>query len=217
VSCAETRPPRLDRALPRLLVLTDRHQATAELHEVVARAIEGGARAVVLRDKDLPRDERAELALRLAPLLHAVDGLLLSAGELLPGCDGVHLPSPSHDRRRHLPPVGCLVGRSCHDAAELADAQRQGAHYVTVSPVFASSSKPGHGPALGREGLAGLVEQATVPVYALGGIEAPAHARACQEAGAAGVAVMGAVMRATDPAAVVARLLRALETEVRVK
>mgnify|MGYP002084332812 CR=1 FL=1 len=69
-----------------------------------------------------------------------------------------------------------------------------------MSPVFATDSKPGYGPALGAEGLAALVSDALLPVYALGGIRADTVA-ACLTAGAAGVAVMGAVMGAEDPAA----------------
>ena len=76
--------------------------------------------------------------------------------------------------------------------------------------MFATTSKPGYGPALGIDGLAAgcrTVAEVGSPlgVYALGGI-GPAQAAACLAAGAAGVAVMGLVMRADDPGAVVASL-----------
>ena len=70
--------------------------------------------------------------------------------------------------------------------------------------MFPSPSKPGYGPPLGTEVLADL----PVATFALGGVDA-ASVGACRRAGAAGVAVMGAVMRADDPAAVVRSLLRA--------
>jgi thiamine-phosphate pyrophosphorylase len=66
--------------LPRLLVLTDRSQATVPLRDAVAAAVDGGARAVVLREKDLPDDERDRLADRLRALLDPVGGLLIRAG-----------------------------------------------------------------------------------------------------------------------------------------
>ncbi|MGY1773851.1 thiamine phosphate synthase [Blastococcus sp. SYSU D00813] len=181
--------------LPRLLVLTDRTQAAAPLPEVVAAAVAAGARAVVLREKDLPLAERAALADDLAAVLAPVGGLLVWAGA--PGSAGrtaVHLAAadPVPD------PRPALVGRSCHDAGEVARAAAEGCDWVFVSPVYATSSKPGYGPALGPAGLARLTAGAP-PVFALGGV-APEDAAGCLRAGAAGVAVMGPVMR--DPARV---------------
>lgn len=194
-------------ALPRLLVLTDRTQTAGRpLVEVVRAAVRGGARAVVLREKDLPAPERAALAAALRPqvevLLVASDPTLTFDGG---PADGVHLASADPTPQ----PGPALVGRSCHDPGDLSRARRQGCHYVTVSPVFASRSKPSYGPALGLDGLRGLVATAGVPVFALGGVT-PDNAAACLEAGAHGVAVMGAVMRAADPASTVAALGRAI-------
>ncbi len=211
-----------------LLVLTDRHQAAGRagasrpataaagrpwerVCEVVAAAIDAGARGVVLREKDLPPSQRAALAAAMAPVVHDAGGLLLSGGDALSGCDGVHLPAsgwPSSAAPAGRS-AGSIVGRSCHDAGDLSAAERGGADYVTLSPVFLTASKPGYGPALGTERLAALVARTTVAVYALGGIETPEQVRSCRQAGAAGVAVMGAVMRADDPGRVVRALLRA--------
>lgn len=91
-----------------------------------------------------------------------------------------------------------LIGRSCHGAAQMAALTVE--HYCTLSPIFESVSKPGYGPALG----AGMLRKGVV---ALGGVDTPQRAYACREAGATGVAVMGAVMRAEDPARVVKGLL----------
>ncbi len=188
-----------------LLVLTDRTQCPRPLVEVVAAAVEGGARAVVLREKDLPAGERALVAADLASLLLPVGGTLVLAGTGLSGdavhlsaTDAVHVPRPS------------LLGRSCHDAASVRRAQDEGCDWVTASPVRLTDSKPGYGPALGVDGLAALT--GGVPVYALGGL-GPDDVPACLAAGAAGVAVMGAVMRADRPDRVVADLLDRLAAE----
>jgi len=185
----------------RLLMLTDRTQTAGRpLLDVVAAAIEGGARAVVLREKDLAEPARAELAAALATVLRPVDGTLLVASGPAAG-DGVHLaaadpfPVPA-------PPV---VGRSCHSATELRDAAAEGCAYATLSPIFRSASKPSYGPLLGPEALRG----APLPVLALGGVTT-SNAAACVAAGAHGVAVMGEVMRAPDPAATVSALLEAV-------
>lgn len=178
--------------LPRLLVLTDRTQCRGGLVEAVATAVDSGARAVVLREKDLPEDDRRRLGDELHAVLEPVGGLLIHGG--LAGssrCDAVHLsgrdPFPAVRPR--------LVGRSCHSADELARAGEEGCDLVMISPVFATSSKPGYGPALGLDGLAALLPGAP-RAFALGGIR-PEDVPGCLGAGAYGVAVMGAVMR--DP------------------
>ena len=185
--------------LPRLLLLTDRTQAAAPLPEVVAAAVEAGVRAVVLREKDLPPAERAALHDELAAVLAPVGGLLVTAG--LAGSAGrtaVHLSAAD----AFPAPRPALVGRSCHDAGEVARAAAEGCDWVFVSPVFPTSSKPGYGPALGPAGLARLARGAP-PVYALGGVT-PGGVPYCLHAGAHGVAVMGPLMR--DPARVAAYL-----------
>lgn len=201
--------------LPPLLVLTDRRQAAAPLVEVVAEVLEAGARWIVLREKDLPRPERAGLAAALAPLVHHAQGLLFNAGDALPGCDGVHLPAPGRTRATYHAgrPGGLVVGQSCHGADELGAADA-GVDYVTLSPVFLTDSKPGYGPAIGLEGLAQLIRLTGMPVYALGGVETPEQARSCRHAGAVGVAVMGTVMRSGEPGRVVRDLLRAMSEVV---
>jgi thiamine-phosphate pyrophosphorylase len=84
-----------------------------------------------------------------------------------------------------------------------------GADYVTISPIFLTDSKPGYGPALGIAGLAATVAAANGPVLALAGIN-PSNARACLNAGASGIAVMGEIMRAADPEATVRAFLQAI-------
>lgn len=197
-----------------LLVVTDRRQARAPLAEVVDAAVAGGARWVLLREKDLPAADRAALAARLRAVLAPVGGTLTVAGPDPLGGSGVHLAAADPPATR-LSPRPALIGRSCHDAGELARLTIE--DYVTVSPVHPSASKPGYGPPLGPAGLAPLCRRAGRPVLALGGVETPERVAACLRAGAAGVAVMGAVMRAADPATVVAGLLAAFdraETEV---
>ena len=185
-------------SLPPLLVLTDRSQAAAPLRDVVAAAVGHGARAVLLREKDLPDDERVRLAEELLALLEPVGGTLVAASRPLPGADAVHLAAVD----RFPGPRPSLVGRSCHSREEVARAEAEGCDYVTVSPVFPTPSKPGYGPALGPDGLATVVAVGP-PAYALGGVR-PHDVLACLAAGASGVAVMGPVMR--DPRVVTAYL-----------
>jgi thiamine-phosphate pyrophosphorylase len=181
--------------LPRLLVVTDRTQAAGPLADVLADAVAAGARAVLLRDRDLPDDERAALAADLRTVLDPVGGLLVTAGSVAgPAQPAVHLAAaePFPD------PRPALVGRSCHSAAELARARAEGCDWALLSPVFPTPSKPGYGPALGVEGFARL-RPLGPPAHALGGV-LPEHVPDLLAAGAQGIAVMGPVMR--DPSVV---------------
>jgi thiamine-phosphate pyrophosphorylase len=190
--------------LPALLVLTDRRQSRRPLPETVAAAVSGGARVVVLREKDLPDTEREALAARLWHTLAPVGGLLIAASRPVAPAVGLHLAATDPPTRAGI------VGRSCHDLSEVDRATAERADYLTVSPVFPTASKPGYGPPLGLDGLAALCRRTTVGVYALGGVTAGTVA-ACRSVGAAGVAVMGQVMRADDPARTVADILRCVE------
>jgi thiamine-phosphate pyrophosphorylase len=183
-----------------LLLLTDRRQARLPLRAVLRKAVDGGALSIVLREKDLPRAERLALARWLRDLLTPLGGRLIVAGPDPLESDAVHLAAGDP-----IPKGVALVGRSCHDADEVDRLSTE--DYATVSPVFPTASKPGYGPALGLSGLKALADRTTRPVYALGGIETAAQIADCRAHGAAGVAVMGAVMRAPDPAAACAALL----------
>ena len=178
--------------LPPLLVLTDRSQCRRPLREVVSTAVDAGARAVVLREKDLPADERTSLADELRTVLDPVGGVLVHAGLAGAGdAEAVHLSS----RDPFPSPRPRLVGRSCHAADEVSRARAEGCDYVFLSPIFPTPSKPGYGPAVGLAHLARLMLGAP-PVYALGGVGVD-DVGGCLAAGAYGVAVMGPVMR--DP------------------
>ena len=203
------------------MVLTDRRMAADAGHDlvdVVAAAVDAGAPAVVLREKDLPRADRHDLAVQLREATEGAAALIVAGDPALAravGADGVHLaaddPWPGDSA------AGLRVGRSCHTAVELMAAATGGvAAYATFSPVYATTSKPGYGPALGFDGLAAGCRAVAgvgspLAVYALGGI-GPAQAVACLAAGAAGVAVMGAVMRADNPRGIVRTMICELDT-----
>lgn len=198
---ASIRPP-----LPSLLVLTDRRLTGGRPLLDVARAVvDGGGEAIVLREKDLPFDERS----RLADALRAIVPILVIASDADPlvsdAADAVHLsararwPAATRDRPE------LHVGRSAHGASELPAVACSGASYATLSPIRLTDTKPGYGPALGIDALRGT----PLPVYALGGLSVE-HVGAAIAAGACGVAVLGAVMRAERPDRAVAALVAAL-------
>lgn len=185
--------------VPRLLLLTDAGQLPAgrTLQHTLAACAAAGLRDVVVRELHRSEDERAAIVADAITL-----GLRVRAARTpLPGVVGVHLAA-----YQAVEAAGGLPhGRSCHDRAEVALAAEQGATYVTLSPFALTASKPGHGPALPPDAYAGH----PLPVLALGGLT-PQNLAFALGAGADGVAVMGAVMRSTDPAEVITRLLEGL-------
>lgn len=158
--------------------------------------------------------ERRRVGERLIGLVRAAGGKLTVGGDIdlaaALGADGVHLGggrSASVAAARDRLGADAWVGVSAHGGGEVVQAAEAGADYATLSPIFATASKPGYGPALGPDALR-AASRSGFPVLALGGI-GPDTLPACREAGAAGVAVMGLPMRAPDPAAAVRRCLDA--------
>ena len=199
--------------VPPLLVISDRHQARWPLEEVAKAVFAGGCRWFSLREKDLPPDKRRALLAALLAMGRRC-GAVVTAHEdveavLAVHAGGVHLPSGGSPEAARTRLPNALIGASAHSADEAAALLGAGADYVTVSPVFLTASKPGYGPALGVEGLARIVAEVPGPVVALGGIT-PANAGLCLSAGARGIAVMGEIMRAADPQAIVESTLRAM-------
>jgi thiamine-phosphate pyrophosphorylase len=203
---------------PPLLLITDRKQARLPLAEVVAGALEGGCRWISVREKDLGAPEQVALTREIRRIAGAFDARVMLHGDprlaVRAGCAGVHLPTHGDvGLARALLGPGAWVSISTHGHEEASAATAAGADGVTLSPIFASASKPGYGPALGLERLADIAAASPIPVIALGGIDDEERVRASLDAGATAVAVMGAVMRAADPAALVARLARATGTD----
>jgi len=171
-----------------VVVLTDRTQARRPLVDLIAAARPDW---VILRERDLSPRHRRALADRVRAVLPPVRLIVAGADPL--GGDAVHLAE-----RDPLVSMG-LVGRSCHGVPRLS-----GEDYATLSPIYLTASKPGYGPPLGAT-LAGRMGSG-VPWLALGGIDSAPRVEECLVAGAVGVAVMGAVMRAEDPAVFVDEL-----------
>lgn len=201
------------RASLRLLVLTDaRLAAPRGVVDVVARALAGGTRAIQLRNKgDSPREllavgrELRALTREAGALLFVNDRLDVA---LALEADGVHVGP--HDLpvavvRAHSP-AGFLIGRSADDPTVARRAVDDGADYIGCGTVYPTSTKADAGATIGLAGLAAVVRAVSVPVVGIGGITVE-RAPAVAKAGAAGIAVVGAVMAAADPEEAARRLL----------
>lgn len=198
---------------PPLLLITDRTQARGNLSDIAEAGFAAGCRWMSVREKDSPRSEQIEFVRAIKELARRWDARVTLHGDpavaRAADADGVHLSAGGDGAAaRALLGANALVGLSIHTLDEARAADPAAVDYVIAGPMFESASKPGHGPALGPEGLRAIAAAARVPVIAIGGIDA-ANAHVALKAGATGVAVMGGVMRATAPADETRRLLSA--------
>jgi len=171
-----------------------RLHAIVEDLETARAAVEGGATVVQLRLKGLSTDEVVERGGGFGelPATFVVNDDVEAALRL--GADGVHLGRDDEGAARALE-SGLLLGLSATSVEETRDAEARGAAYVGAGPVWATPSKPDADPAIGLDGLRAICAAVSIPVVAIGGIDA-SNARACVEAGAAGVAVIRAAREA---------------------
>jgi len=197
--------------------VTDRAASRRPLADAVAAAVSAGVDWVQIREKDLEggallalADSLAAAARRANPAVRVLVNRRIDVA-LAAALDGVHLgfdAAPPVLARRLLG-AGALLGLATHAPGEASPAEQAELSYLQLAPIFPPLSKPLVRAPLGLAVLA-RASRAKLPVFAQGGIEA-ANAAACIEAGAAGVAVTGAILAADDPGAAAAKLRRALD------
>jgi thiamine-phosphate pyrophosphorylase len=195
-------------------LITDRKQTNGRpLIDVVTDALAGGIRAVQLRERDLPTRELLALAAALRALTRRYAAALLINDRvdvaLACDADGVHLPSDSFAvaDARALLGAQRLIGVSTHAPAEIATAAAAGADFVVFGPIYDTPAKRAFGAPLGVESLVAARAASTLPLLAIGGIDASRVSEA-RVGGADGVAVIRAVLAAKDPARAAAQLLK---------
>jgi thiamine-phosphate pyrophosphorylase len=194
-----------------LLVITDRHQARHSIEAIAEAVGQAGGRWLMLRDKDLGPEQRRAFAARLTEIARRHGMHLSVSRDVALAAEyraSVHLQSAAAvgAARQRLGP-SALIGVSAHGFDDVAAAAAAGADYVTLSPIFLTPSKPGYGPALNVAAI-GPAAGVGISVIALGGVTADL-VRPCLDAGAAGVAVMGEIMRSDNPGRSVHGLLNA--------
>lgn len=199
----------------RLYLVTDRGLAGGRpLPDIVRAAVAGGVTMVQLREKDLGARAFLDQALALKAAL-AGSGVPLIVNDrvdiaLAAGADGVHLGEDDLPARKARALMGpdAIIGLSAL-AVPLPD-EIEAVDYVAASPVFATPTKTDTGPALGLAGLRSLAAASSRPVLAIGGLN-EGNAASVVAHGAAGIAVVSAIMAAPAPFEAARALRRALE------
>ena len=186
------------------------------LADVLGPALAGGVDIVQLRDKSVTDAELLAAAATARALCDAAGALLIlnDRPDLVAaaGADGCHVGQQDMDvaRARALAGADALVGRSTHSPRDIAAAGD--ADYIGVGPVHATPTKPGR-PAVGLELVRHAAAHASVPFFAIGGIDAD-NAGAVLAAGARRIAVVRAIAGAADPCAAAAQLRAQLDREL---
>jgi thiamine-phosphate pyrophosphorylase len=198
----------------RLYFVTDRKQTNGRpLVEVVHAALDGGVRAVQLREKDLEGGALYQLAATLRELTARYQAKLLINDRidvaLATDADGVHLGQTSFpvSAARQLLGPGKLIGVSTHSQEEITAAK--GADFLLFGPVYFTPSKAAYGAPQGLERLRQAVAQSTVPVIAIGGVKEEQISEVL-ETGAHGIGVITAISTAPDSAHAARELLAKL-------
>ncbi|NCA82022.1 MAG: thiamine phosphate synthase [Opitutae bacterium] len=197
-----------------LYLVTDRSLSRGRATvEIVRAAVAGGVTCVQLREKSCGTREFIEEARASVAVLRGA-GVPLIVNDrvdvaLAAGAAGVHLGQRDMalaDARR-LGPPGWIIGISAESVEDAIRAEREGADYIGVSPVFATPTKTDTAPPLGLEGLRAIRAVVKIPLVAIGGIHT-GNARDVIRAGADGLAVVSAIASADSPRAAAAALRR---------
>ncbi len=193
-------PLRLDRSfilyttvseLPRLYAITDRRKYGKDFLSALENILRKGVRMVQLREKDLKGRELYKLALKVRELTSRYGALLLINERfdiaVAVEADGVHLPESSFPPsvvKKLYPEM--IVGFSAHSLESAEYANREGADFITLSPIFKTSSHPEARP-IGTLKLREISRRVNIPIYALGGVTWD-RIKLCYKNGAYGVA-----------------------------
>lgn len=178
---------------------------TKDFTGMAKSAVDAGLKMIQYRDKKAGISEMIENAVKMRELTQRSDTSFIVNDNVEAAvksrADGVHIgrnDAGYEDVRKILP--GGIIGVSVDNMEQALLADKTGADYIGVGPVFPTATKPDAAPPLGVEKLAEIVRATVTPVAAIGGINLD-NLKSVLGAGVSGVAVISAILTASDPAA----------------
>jgi thiamine-phosphate pyrophosphorylase len=185
----------------KLYLITDRKLITqySSLVTAVHQALKGGVKAVQLREKNLETLALLKMAVKIRDLTMQFNASFFINDRfdiaLAVGADGVHLTQNSIPAAavRKAVKKKLLIGVSTHSLKEAREAEKGGADFITVGPVYRTPSKLKYGKPIGLDILKKITSKMNIPVFAIGGIKS-SNINYIKEAGAYGAAMIREVL-----------------------
>jgi len=202
----------MKRKTGRLCVITDTSVQKRYSHIEIARmAITGGADVIQFRDKSMPTEQLIETAKKINKICSKA-GVLFIVNDradvaLLANADGVHLgieDIPLKEARKLLG-KNKIIGGTAHNIKEAKEAERNGADYIGFGHIYSTASKLKLTSPVGTEKLKYAVKTINIPIFAIGGISL-SNIEEIIKTGVYGAAVIGSVVKSTDPSKTVKEL-----------
>ena len=201
-----------------LYLITDRKLARGrKLESVVQDAIEGGVTAIQLREKKCSSREFLQIALSLLNITREARIPLIINDRvdiaLACGADGVHLGQDDmpHEKAREMLGPRAIIGLSVTNLDQARQAEKWDLDYLGIGPIFFTETKEDLKTPIGFEGLKNIASVSSHKLVAIGGIKSDTAPQALQ-CGAAGIAVVSAIMAADDPKEASQKLLNAVHS-----
>jgi thiamine-phosphate pyrophosphorylase len=187
----------------RFIVISDRKLAGEKrLIGIVEKCCISGIRSIMLREKDLAPDNLLKLAVRIRSITKRFSSKLIVNDRLdiamLIKADAIHIPSNGSELKyfKKIDP-GLITGKSVHSLKDAVRAELEGYDYLLFGPVFRTPAKIKYGKPQGLINLRKVCSAVKIPIFAVGGIT-PERSKKCIDAGAHGVAVIGAIMKSKN-------------------
>jgi len=170
---------------------------------------------IQIRDKFSAKSDILKFAIKLARLLSKTKTLFIVNDYVdlafLSGADGVHLGQEDLPLKQARKVLGKnkIIGISCHNLRQALTAQKEGADYIGIGPIYETATKPGHR-SIGLNPLRQLKDKIKIPYFAIGNI----HEGNIKEIAAAGgrrIAVCRAILKANNSKRAARQLLARLK------
>jgi thiamine-phosphate pyrophosphorylase len=189
----------------KLYLITDNKLVTrhSSLISAVRKALKGGVKAVQLREKNLETLELLKIADKIRDLTKQFNASFFINDRfdiaLAVGADGVHLTQNSIPAAavRKAVKKKLLIGVSTHSLKEAREAEKGGADFITVGPVYRTPSKLKYGKPIGLDTLQKITSSVSLPVFAIGGVKS-SNIKFIKEAGAYGAAMIREVLASNN-------------------
>ena len=186
----------------RLYVLISSNIATKSVKETAKLVIDGGADAIQLREKTISDDEFISLAGEIRDIMTRSGTLLIIndrvnvAREV--NADGVHLGQNdmSVSEARNIIGNEKIIGVSTHCISQARQAEKEGADYIAIGPVFSTRTKD-YEPSIGLEVIREISGEINIPFLAIGAMTLENLGKVLK-AGASRVAVCSAIISSKD-------------------